>query len=194
MNFLTHIYLSGNNHQVRIGNFMGDSVKGKQYLDFPPAIQKGILLHRKIDSFSDMHPIFQQTRKQLSGLYKHYSGVIVDMYYGYFLAKHWEDFHPQPLAEFVGDFYRLLIENMGVLNEKTKAIVPYMFRENWLMAYATHDGLQKMMYQMDKRTQFRSKMRNSVETLKKNEAIFETDFFRFFPELQLMVEKELKIN
>jgi len=40
MNFLAHIYLSGEDDFVKIGNFMADSIRGSQYLDYPNSLLK----------------------------------------------------------------------------------------------------------------------------------------------------------
>ena len=79
MNYLAHIYLSGDNDLIKIGNFMADGIKGHEYEKFPEIIQKGILLHRQIDSFTDFHPVYRQSKHRLHNIYGHYSGVIMDM-------------------------------------------------------------------------------------------------------------------
>ena len=92
MNFLAHIYVSGDNDLVKIGNFMADSIRGHSYDVYPMEIQKGILLHRSIDSFTDMHPIYRQSKHRLHEKYGHYSGVIMDIFYDHFLAKNWKTY------------------------------------------------------------------------------------------------------
>ena len=89
MNFLAHIYLSGDNDLIKIGNFMADGIRGKQFENYHPEIQKGIILHRFIDTFTDAHPVFRQSTKKLHENYHHYAGVIVDVFYDHFLAKNW---------------------------------------------------------------------------------------------------------
>ena len=42
MNYLAHIYLSNDNKEITIGNFIADGIKGKKYTEFPKEIQKGI--------------------------------------------------------------------------------------------------------------------------------------------------------
>ncbi len=97
MNFLAHIYLSGNDTDLIIGNFIADGIKGKKYKKFSPGIQKGILLHREIDTFTDAHPIVRQSTKRLHKNYGHYSGIIVDILYDHFLAKNWSRYSDVPL-------------------------------------------------------------------------------------------------
>ena len=56
MNYLAHLVLSGKNEEVLFGNFIADAVKGKSYLTWSKNIQKGILLHRFIDHYTDTNP------------------------------------------------------------------------------------------------------------------------------------------
>ena len=108
MNFLAHVYLSGNNTDLAIGNLIADRIKGKTIERLPLEMQKGVLLHRAIDQFTDQHPFFKECVSSLFPKYRHYSRVIVDMYFDHFLAAHWEQFHELPLQEFSRAFYKKL--------------------------------------------------------------------------------------
>ena len=107
MNYLAHVYLSGTNDLIKIGNFMADSIKGNQYLNYEKEFQYGILLHRHIDSFTDSHPIYRQSKHRLHEKYGHYSGVIMDILYDHFLAKNWATYSRGKLEDFAVDFYHL---------------------------------------------------------------------------------------
>ena len=101
MNFLAHLYLSGDNEQIIVGNFIGDFVKGRNALQtFDPTIALGIELHRAIDQFTDTHPVVRSSKDRLRPKYRHYAGVIVDIFYDHFLARKWNDYHKTPLPEF----------------------------------------------------------------------------------------------
>lgn len=191
MNFLAHIYLSGDNDFVKIGNFMADGIRGKQYLDFHPDIQKGILLHRFIDSFTDFHPVFRQSKHRLHEKYGHYSGVITDIFYDHFLAKNWQEYSDIPLSEYARDFYKLLKKNYDSLTEKTQNMMPYMVARNWLTSYASLEGLQTILFQMDYRTKNRVNMHESVIELQEFYSEFETEFRTFFAELISECKKKL---
>jgi acyl carrier protein phosphodiesterase len=104
MNFLAHIYLSGDNYLIKIGNFMADGIRGKQFKNYPQEVQKGIVLHRAIDTFTDAHPVFRQSTKKLHSRYHHYAGVIVDVFYDHFLAKNWANYSDENLADYVNHF------------------------------------------------------------------------------------------
>ena len=183
MNFLAHIYLSGDNDLIKIGNFMADGIRGRQYEKYPLEIQKGIILHRAIDTFTDAHPIFRQSTKRLHQNYHHYAGVIVDVFYDHFLAKNWNTYSDERLEDFVARFYQSLSDNKSVLSERTLMVMPYMFEQNWLVSYQTVEGINRILTQMDHRTKNLSKMRFATNELSEFYSEFEHEFTKFFEEL-----------
>jgi len=185
MNFLAHIFLSGKDELVKIGNFMADSIKGKTYENYPKKIKIGILLHRFIDSYTDSHAIFKKTTKRLHKNYGHYSGVLADMFYDHFLCKNWQNYSNENLFDFVQHFYISLENNHKILTERTKNMLPYMQKANWLYNYQFLDRLEIILSQMDNRTDNKSKMRFAIADLKKHYTDFEQDFFLFFEDIQI---------
>ncbi|QNJ98974.1 acyl carrier protein phosphodiesterase [Constantimarinum furrinae] len=192
MNFLAHIYLSGEDEGITIGNFIADGIKGKRYLKYPNKIRKGILLHRAIDSFTDQHPTVKLSTARLHENYGHYSGVIVDILYDHFLAKNWSDYHSQPLDEYVAGFYEMLRNNFEILPTRIQRMMPYMITDNWLLSYATIPGISTILAQMNVRTKRRSKMNFAVMELEEYYSEFETEFTSFFAELIQYTEEKLK--
>lgn len=192
MNFLAHIYLSGENDIIKVSNFMADSVKGNDYLDYEGDFQKGILLHRAIDSFTDANETYRKSKHRLHDNYGHYSGVIMDVLYDYFLAKNWSHFSTIPLHDFVSNFYKKLLENFEFLPEKTKKLVPYLIEQNWLETYQTIDGIERILWQMSHRIKFRYDLSKAVNELRLYYSEFESEFFSFMEEVQLMCKEKLK--
>lgn len=185
VNYLAHVYLSGTNDLIKIGNFMADSVKGNQYLNYEKELQLGILLHRHIDSFTDLHPIYRQSKHRLHKKYGHYSGVIMDILYDHFLAKNWSTYSKLSLEDFASQFYDLITKKNDLLPEKTKRIIPYMISENWFESYASLNGIEKILFQMDYKTHHRVAMHEAVIELKNYYLEFENEFTLFFKELML---------
>lgn len=183
MNFLAHIYLSGDDKGIIIGNFIADGIKGKKYLKYPEQIKKGILLHRAIDSFTDQHPTVKKSTKRLHKNYGHYSGVIVDILYDHFLAKNWKTYHQQPLNLYIEDFYNLLEDNYSLLPHRIQVMMPYMIADNWLLSYATIKGIRTILTKMNRRTKSISNMNFAVIELEKYYQEFEDEFTGFFEEL-----------
>ncbi len=195
MNFLAHIYLSGETELVTIGNFVADGIRGNKYKLYPLEVQIGIQLHREIDTFTDAHPIFRQSTKRLHKGYGHYSGVIVDILYDHFLAKNWKAYSDIPLAEYIADFYKSLNRNIDVIPERFKKLTPIMIEGNWLLSYATIEGIQLVLDGMNRRTKGRSKMNEATKELKEHYDAFEKDFTEFFDELiEFSTKKRLEIE
>lgn len=192
MNFLAHIYLSGDNDLLKIGNFMADSIRGHSYENYPAEVRKGILLHRAIDSFTDAHPIYRKSKHRLHEKYGHYSGVIMDIFYDHFLAKNWAHFSDEKLEDYAASFYRLLQKNHELLTEKIKSILPYMMARNWLLSYATLEGLEMILFQMDHRTKNRVAMHESIIEMKQYYTEFEQEFLLFFEELEQYCREKLE--
>ncbi len=190
MNFLAHIYLSGEDKELTLGNFFADSLKGKSYLKYPRGIQRGVVLHRAIDFYTDTHPTVRKSISRLFDTYGHYSGIIVDILYDHYLAVHWVKYSQVPLENFIDDFYELLQENYTILPKPVQQFMPYMIRDNWLLSYATIEGIGKILYQMNERTNRKSKMNFAVVELEKHYSEFEAEFLSFFEELQLFVIKK----
>lgn len=192
MNYLAHIFLSGENPNVMIGNFMADSIKGSKYNSYAPEIQKGILLHRQIDTATDAHPAFRQSTKRLHKNYGHYSGIIVDIFYDHFLAKNWADYSDVPLANYIESFYTLLRKNTDVLPENIKKMAPVMMKGNWLLTYADLEGIDRVLGGMNRRTKNRSGMDKAGDELREYYSLFEADFKLVMKDLQKLSADFLK--
>jgi acyl carrier protein phosphodiesterase len=199
MNYLAHIYLSGDNDLVTIGNFIADGIKGKDYKKFPIDIQTGILLHRNIDTFTDAHQTVRKSTKRLHEKYGHYSGVIVDMLYDHFLAKNWSKYSDILLEDYVESFYDSLEDHYEILPMRIQKMMPYMIADNWLVSYASIDGISRALEGMNRRTKNRSSMNEAVNELEEFYTAFENEFTLFFDELitfskHKLKEIKLKIN
>lgn len=192
MNFLAHIYLSNEDPELKIGNFIADSVKGKKILEYPERIIQGIRLHRQIDSYTDSHGIVKQSISRLYPKYGRYSAVIVDILYDHFLAANWSKYSNVPLEAYTIDFYDLLNKYYELLPERIQNFLPYMIRDNWLLSYASIAGIGSVLSGMNRRTKNRSKMNFAVIELEEYYSDFEKEFRSFFEELELFTKNEMR--
>ncbi len=194
MNFLAHTYLSGCNEEIIVGNFMGDYVKGRNYLQFPELVKKGILIHRDIDSFTDMHPITRRNKQRVAAKYHKYAGIITDIFYDHFLAALWDDFSDLPLQDFVSRTYDLLKRNYQVLPAAIKKWFPTFLENNWMMAYQEVDGIELVLERMAANTSLPNHAGYAVEVLREQYSSFEEDFLEFFPLIIDFLEDKYKIT
>lgn len=191
MNYLAHIYLSGDNELVTIGNFIADGIKGKSYKTYSIDIQKGILLHRHIDTFTDAHETVRLSTKRLHKKYSHYSGVIIDILYDHFLAKNWKNYCSVPLEDYIDHFYDSLERNYEILPSRIQKMMPYMLADNWLVSYASIEGISRVLDGMNRRTKNRSSMNEAVVELEAFYTEFENEFSSFFDELIIFSNQKL---
>lgn len=186
MNYLGHIYLSGDDEKLMIGNFIGDYVKGRNYLQFPNDIQQGILLHRQIDSFTDTNIHWQSIRELIRPVYKRYSGVIADLFVDHFLAVHWHLFSPHTLSQHSKWAYAEMLKNFDILPQQVQQFIPYLIQHRRLQSYATIEGLQNSMAIMSLHTSLPNHTSRGIELLLSEYHVFEEESIHFI----LDVKKE----
>jgi len=192
MNFLAHVYLSEDNFSLAVGNLIADRVKGKDLTNFSPMIQKGILLHRKIDTFTDHHPLFKECVSILFPIYRHYSRVIIDIYFDHFLASNWDKYNSKNLKVFSNEFYDALKIESENFPENIKNFSRTLIFYNWFDSYKTITDLELILTQMEQRTRFLSKLSASKKQLKGNYTYFHNHFSSFMEEVIDFTKNEIK--
>jgi acyl carrier protein phosphodiesterase len=183
MNFLAHIYLSGDDPLITLGNFIGDFVKGNQANVYPEKVRNGISLHRAIDKFTDTHDVVLRSKIRLRPDYRHYAPVIVDVYYDHFLSKYWKEYHDTPLSEYTDQFYEMIKDHQDLLPERASHMFNYMRNDNWLLGYSQIIGIEQALGGMSRRTKFDSGMERAGENLRADYESFKSEFEEFFPDL-----------
>ena len=191
MNFLAHLYLSENNTNILIGNFIADHIKGNQFHQFSKEIQQGVFLHRKIDTYTDKHEVVRKSKKRLHQRYCHYDGVIIDIFYDYFLAKNWAQYSAIPLGVYANSIYQLLQDKIKIVPLKSKEFITYMIRYNLLYNYQFLESIEQVLNGMNRRTLGKSKMHLAINDLKDLETEFEQDFTLFFKDLRNFCHQEI---
>ena len=190
MNYLAHVYLSGNNQDIAIGNFIADSIKGNKYKEYPILWQKGVFLHRFIDSYTDSHTIFRDHSRLFFDSHRHYSRVLVDIFYDHLLAKNWNKYCNISLEDFSEIFYKNLLINKNKLPLKVKSSLKYLIKENWFKSYSTIEGLNKILIKMESRTKYPSKLSSNIEKFVSLLPLIEQRFFIFFNDIQNAVNNQ----
>lgn len=192
MNYLAHLLLSGSNEQHMLGNYIADAVKGSSVQNYHPDIQYGIQMHRAIDTYTDSHPLVEQSKSRLREGYRKYAPVIVDVFYDHFLAANWLSYASVPLNTYARNVYKLLQQNRMLLPEKSQQFLEYMIYHDILNGYADINAVHRVLVGMSHRSAFESNMDKSVKELKAYYGEFKTEFEQFFPLLREHIQ--LKFN
>jgi len=183
MNFLAHIYLSGNNDDVKIGNFIGDYVKGKGYHIYPEEIKRGVLLHRFIDSFTDSNTHTLDAKQLFAPKYRKYSGIVIDIIYDHFLAANWSKYSFESLRDYINNFHTLLITNNEMLPAEVQDIVPKLMKNDRLYSYKDIEGIRSVLSTMAKYTSLPDHADFAIDILKENYELLKQTFFLFFNDI-----------
>ncbi len=141
MNFLAHLYLSGDSGDIMTGNFIGDYIKGNRYLQYREGIKRGILLHRTIDHFTDNHVAFIETKNYFRPVYGRYSGIAADVVFDYLLAQQWNLYSHMTLTDFANHAHTILLNNFEILPGEVQRFLPIMIHNRRLESYSTIEGI-----------------------------------------------------
>ena len=187
MNFLAHIYLSGDDDDIKIGNFLGDFVKGRlnklTNAQYSNGVIRGMALHREIDFFTDNHPIVRQSIDRLQPKYHKFSGIVIDMFYDHILANNFPRYSDISLEKYAQNFYKLLEKRKSEIPQPMERMVNSMISRNWFLGYRTFEGIEWALTGISKRLSFESGIENATEELRKDYDLYEKEFEIFFPEL-----------
>lgn len=189
MNFLAHIYLSGESEEIKLGNFVGDFVKGRQFLKYPDTVAKGILLHRQIDSFTDSHAIVRECILKLRPGFGKYSGIVVDIFLDHLLAVNWQLYSFEKLSVFTKRFHAVLLSNFFQLPSEVKLFLPFLIQNKRLQSYSSFEGIEKTLSIMVKHTSLPSETKYAMKILEDEYVFFNNSFNQFFPEIISFIEK-----
>ena len=185
MNFLGHLYVSGEDPLVIVGNFMADGVKGRDLSAWPTKLQTGIRMHRHIDSFTDTHPLTKLGRKRLHAHCGHWSGVALDLFYDHVIASNWQLLRNEPLERFAGRMYTILERHADLMPERAKHMLPYMVQYDWLNSYATLPGIGRALAGLSRRSGAGTQLAGAEAVLEEHLPAYTAECLAFLPQLQL---------
>lgn len=191
MNYLAHALLSFNQEKILVGNMLGDFVKGKNYLQLPADIQKGILLHRFIDRSTDEHPIVLEAMSVFKPSFFLSNGVFVDIFFDHFLANDSRYFTHDSLASFTNSTYNLLGAHQHLFDEKMAPFFSYMAKYDWLYHYKEMEGIEKSIRGICKRYPRLGDAERALEIFSSNYDLLRELYLNFFPILMKLSKEKL---
>ncbi len=184
MNFLAHIFLAQHSEQAMIGALLGDFVKANVSGQYPVEVEAEILLHRKVDVFTDSHPIVKDAIQSFADGRRRYAGIVLDVFYDHLLAKNWSRYSGVPLDTFVRRFYDGLLNHEELLPPKLKEVLPRMVSQDWLGSYQHFSGVEVAIDRTSQRLSRNGDLlREGLLDVQSNYAALEEGFHVFFPDL-----------
>jgi acyl carrier protein phosphodiesterase len=194
MNYLAHLYLSGENEKTLVGNFIGDYVKGNAFKTYPENIRDGILLHRQIDTFTDTHPNFREAKSLFRNEFGLYSGIIVDFFYDHFLASNWYMYSDLSLRSFAKRAHAILLSNFTILPLRVQGFLPFLIQNRRLESYANIPGILESVKIMSMYSSLPDKTEIAGKLLADNYNFLNENFSGFMIEMIGFVSSYHKID
>ncbi len=186
MNYLAHLFLAGDDPELKLGSLLADFTRGRlQELEkrYPPAVMQGIRLHREIDSYTDAHPVVRQSKERFSRRRRRYAGIIVDVLHDHFLSRHWGRFSVRDRRDFIDSSYQLLHQNRSLFPPRMQRVAALMIQQDWLGSYIEIKSIGEVYDRMSRRLRRPNDLVGSLEEVIANYEALDEDFRSFFPKL-----------
>ncbi|MDX2135465.1 MAG: ACP phosphodiesterase [Saprospiraceae bacterium] len=184
MNHVAHCLLSFNDPDVLVGNFMGDFVKGRQWEAFPPVVQRGILLHRHIDAFTDAHAVSLAHARLLRPWAGRYAGAVLDILNDHLLYRNWSLYSTHSFEDFAERVFADLDARRHLMPPTLQERWPRMLEGRFLYAYTTPENLNRVLKGFVGRLSIPADAAELGRYFFENMQVFEDGFNRFFPALE----------
>ncbi|MCB1230710.1 MAG: DUF479 domain-containing protein [Verrucomicrobiae bacterium] len=184
MNFLAHLHLARPEPVSRLGNLLGDFVRGRRDERFSPEIWRGIMHHRRLDAFTDSHPAWKRSRQRLAPERVRFAGIVVDVFYDHFLSRLWDRFEPdgESLADFIDHCHCDLKMAAPLGPADANVVIARMEAQGWLGSYGEISGIDDALRRISRRGPRLGPIAGAIADLERDYAGFEEDFLAFYPE------------
>jgi len=194
MNYLAHIYLSGDSDEIILGNFIADFVKGNKYLNYPEQVAFGIRLHRSIDLFTDQHPDVRKCIDLVRPGYGRYAGIVIDVFFDHFLAANWNQYSKHTLRQFSKHAHAVFLSNFLLLPLRVKQFLPFLIQHKRLESYAHRENMVQVLEIMSRRTSLPANSEWAMQILNQEYDQFDALFRSFFAEMIAYVETDFGVK
>lgn len=189
MNYLAHLFLSGTDESLIIGNMMTDMIKKSEEEEVSLDVLKGIELHRDIDHLTDSHDIFIRHKRTLYDDFGKYAPVVLDIIYDYYLGLNWTSLTSESFDQFEHRIYTVLIDNIIEFPQRVQPIVVRMVNAKWMQHYTSLMGIQSVFDRLERKVRFPQEFDKVSEIINDRSPEWEVDHLKFFEEIILGLQK-----
>jgi acyl carrier protein phosphodiesterase len=179
MNYLAHAFLSRNDKNLLLGNFIADHIRGNDFSAYPDEIISGINLHREIDAFTDTHPEFRRSKRLFYEGFEKHSGILVDIYFDHLLASNFSEYCGIPLEVFADRTYKVYTDYYAQLPLSSARFLDYVTKNKIYTSYANPEGIQKVLFDLSQRIKHGVRLDDSMKLFLNHKGLLE-NYFRIF--------------
>ncbi len=163
---------------------MGDFVRNRELGDYPPTVQAGVRLHRLLDTYTDNHQAVRHGMRLLYPAHGKYAAVLIDLFFDYFLARHWSAFGIGDLRAYIDKQYTFLSERSNLMPQRLSQRLPRMIADDWLMSYTTLDGLDRSLAYLMRKVSKPAYLEGATDSLRHHLIPLDRFFLQFFPDAE----------
>lgn len=185
MNHLAHFLLAQGKPHLEVGAFLGDYIKGSLDGQYPRKIEDGIRLHRKIDAFTDKHPVIRQSCSRIDPPLRRYAPIMIDVFFDHFLAKHWLSYGRCALHTFSEGIFATLESSADIMPTRAREVARRMKQHQVLSAYADASFLVPVLNRLSQRLKRDNPLADGFTQFENNQSELELDFANFFPDVMV---------
>lgn len=189
MNFLGHIYLSGQSPELLVGNLITDMLRLKELQSLTGEYRSGMLLHQRIDQLTDSDKRVSQINKMLSPVQGKYAPVVSDILFDFLICHNWYRLTDNSFDEFCQTSYNYILAANASLPIRIRSRLESMVHNRWLHQQASWEGLNHTLLRMDQRTRFPSKFRQAGTQLLGEFETFNLLFMEFFGSIEINIRQ-----
>lgn len=184
MNYIAHLHIADASQTDLVGNFLGDFVKGEQWQRLAPSLQIGVLLHRKVDQYTDAHSDVVALRRCFPPSLRRTCGIALDVYFDYLLLRHWWQFNHVPFTALEQRFYRELARHELPLGARWQRTRQGLLQYRWLDDYQQPDACLRALKAIEKRFSRPVHFAEaSMAVVEQYHSEIEQRFLAFYPQL-----------
>ncbi|HAB08981.1 ACP phosphodiesterase [Alloalcanivorax sp.] len=190
MNYFAHLTLARPTVPSKVGNLLGDFMRGVREPDLPEAVRLGLHNHRLVDRFTDHHPLVIESRALFSPQRRRFAGVALDVLFDHFLIRHWSRFHDTPLDQAIDKDYRLLRDGAALMPATMRATTGRIVEHDWFGHYAELENVGRALDRIAARVRFANRFDGAIEDIERHHDRLEAVFLALYPALREHVDEQ----
>lgn len=190
MNYFAHLTLARPSAASKVGNLLGDFMRGVREETLPEPVRLGLHNHRLVDRFTDSHPLVVESRRLFSPPRRRFAGVALDVLFDHFLIRHWSSFHHRPLQAVIEADYGWLRQGEALMPGPMRCTTRRMTEYDWINHYRELDNVGRALDRIAERVRFTNRFQGALEDIHEHHDRFEQAFLSLYPALCETVKSE----
>ena len=190
MNFLAHCVLAHPGEGYVAGGVLGDLIKGPIGADLPQELAAGVLLHRRIDSYTNRLPAMRVSVDRFDPALRRVAPVLLDIVADHCLALDWQRVVEAEMHVFTGQIYAAVAQFESWWPAGSHRFVVHMMETDLLARYDDATVIRRAMEHVLKRLRMTRLEALLDAVLDDNLPALRDDFRNYFPQLQAFAQVE----